>query len=245
MTGRGSLERLEGRLHRSGGGPGFVGTPRLPPDKRRARLLAWQGVDVVVDIGANEGQYGRRLRDAGFTGRVVSFEPFAEPFSALVATAEHDPNWDCHQLGLAERDGTGTLRKYRNSQANSLLPVREILDPANSDWEFGGTEPIQLARLDTVWPDLVAPAARAYLKVDVEGYELGVLEGTEEVLSNVRVVECELSIVPMNDGAPLFQEVIDYLRKRSFTLISLEEGHEDLTTGRMFQFDGIFGPVAI
>ena len=49
----------------------------------RARLLASERIDLLLDVGANEGQYALRMRRAGFQGRIVSFEPLSDAFAAL------------------------------------------------------------------------------------------------------------------------------------------------------------------
>src|SRR3954452_3990844 len=49
-------------------------------DIQRAKLLASERVDVLLDVGANEGQYAVRMRRAGFDGRIASFEPLADAF---------------------------------------------------------------------------------------------------------------------------------------------------------------------
>jgi FkbM family methyltransferase len=58
-----------------------------------------RNINMVLDIGANEGQYGKSLRDTiGFKGRMVSFEPLHDAFGLLKQTIAGDPLWECHNI---------------------------------------------------------------------------------------------------------------------------------------------------
>src|SRR5262249_3969903 len=77
--------------------------------QRRVALMKRHGINMVLDVGANTGQYGTLLRQLGFRGRIVSFEPLSDAFAALQRTAANDPFWSCHNIGLSDVDATASI----------------------------------------------------------------------------------------------------------------------------------------
>ncbi|MEU0217078.1 FkbM family methyltransferase, partial [Streptomyces sp. NPDC006265] len=57
------------------------------------QLILRSRIDVVLDVGANRGQYAAMLRRFGYRGRIVSFEPLHEPLRTLRRRAAADPLW--------------------------------------------------------------------------------------------------------------------------------------------------------
>jgi FkbM family methyltransferase len=194
----------------------------------------------VVDVGANRGQYGEWIREAGFSRRITSFEPQAQAFTALKERTAEDANWECHQLALGDRSETVELHIARDSAASSLLPVEEFNLTVNAEAEQIRSESVRVARLDTVWDTCVRSDGQAYLKLDVEGYELAVLRGSEGVIDRVDCVEAELALAPMYSGAPSFLTMVEYLTARGFCILALESNHEDDERGQMAMVDAIF-----
>ena len=75
----------------------------------------------------------------------------------------------------------------------------------------------------------------------MQGGELDVLRGAGATLERAVLVEAELSLVPLYEGAPRFDEVIDYLAERGFGVLSLEPVFVDPADGRLLQVDAVFG----
>src|SRR5215218_999894 len=78
-------------------------TPLRSLTAAREQLL--DGVDVVLDVGANTGQYGALLRELGFAGRILSLEPVAEAFAELAGRAAADGAWEAVCVAASDVDG--------------------------------------------------------------------------------------------------------------------------------------------
>jgi FkbM family methyltransferase len=209
-------------------------------DVRRVKLLRSEGIGTVLDVGANAGQYAQRLRAAGYTGRIVSFEPLADAFAALERAAAADGAWEARRMALSDADGEAEIHVAANSWSSSLLDMGERHLASAPESAYVGSQRVATARLDSIWDELIGPGEQPFLKLDVQGFELHVLEGAEEHLDRVAGVQAELALVHLYEGDSLWREVVDHLEARGFELAGLEPGFEDPESGRMLQADGIF-----
>lgn len=210
-----------------------------PAWRRRIAALADAGVRTVVDVGANTGQFGGDLRRSGFTGRIVSLEPLEGAYRDLAGRAAGDPEWRCVRLAASDRAGTARINVAGNSASSSLLPMARLHDEAMPVARIVGAEQVPLARLDELAELREAPDP-LMLKLDVQGHEAAVLEGATGILDRVVLIEAELSIARLYEGAPLMPLMLERLAVRGFELVALEPGFYDRRDGRTLQVDGLF-----
>ena len=206
----------------------------------RRNLLADYSVGLVLDVGANVGQYGTRLREGGYSGKIVSFEPLSEAYGELQKLTEKDTLWECRHMALGDADGSAEIHVMSSNASSSLLPLGASHQQAYPDLHAVRNETIVIKRLDTLAPELMDSRTPVYLKMDVQGYERTVLEGAQDALKRVPAIECELSLAPLYDGQPLFLEMLNYLDALGFECVSIERGFCDDTTNRTLQVDGYF-----
>jgi FkbM family methyltransferase len=211
-----------------------------PEETRRARLLRSLGITLVLDVGANVGEYAVQLRRLGYGSSIVSFEPLSDAFAALERAAAGDPRWECRRQALGSSDGTAEINVAENAVSSSLLQINDRALRSAPQAGYVGTEHVQVTRLDSIWPELFREGDRVWLKLDVQGFELEVLKGAQASLPAIACVQAELSFVPLYDGSPSLLELVEHLDARGFKLAGLEEGHDDIRTGEMLQADGIF-----
>jgi FkbM family methyltransferase len=203
------------------------------------QLLRTHGIDTVLDVGANTGDYGTMLRHSGYRGRITSFEPLSAPAAELRRRARSDGLWSVLPYALGDRSGTDTIHVAANMGASSsLLPMLDRHIQAAPHAGFVGTETVQLRRLDEVWHEIVEPGARVFLKVDVQGYEAHVLRGAGAYAKECTGLQIEASFVPLYEGSLLLPDVLALAQgELGLTLMAALPGFIDPGTGQMLQCD--------
>jgi FkbM family methyltransferase len=225
---------------------GYELHPYPPPprvdyaDRRRERLLRNRGITLVLDVGAHTGEFAASVRETGYRGRIVSCEPLSAPYAKLAERSAPDQAWEARKVALGDSDGSAVINVAGNLASSSLLPMgARHLESAPAS-AYVGREQVNTARLATLWPGLAKPSDRVWLKLDVQGYELHVLRGAEDVLDRIDVIQAEMGLQHLYEGDVTWRELVDWLEERSFRLAGLEPGFEDPESGELLQADGIF-----
>jgi FkbM family methyltransferase len=230
------LRDLLRRLARRAGYEVRQYTPLRSFAAAREALLA--RTDVAGNGDANAGQYGELLRERGYAGRLVSLEPVAEAYEQLRRRAEADGNWEAVLVAASDTDGELTLNVTSDSRSSSVLRRNERFAD-KPGWAPKESRSVPARRLDGLVDELLRPGERAYLKLDVQGYERSVLEGAGDSLTRFDALELELSVTPLYEGQPALGEMLPLLAERGFRPVSLEPILLD-DEGLLMELDGLF-----
>jgi FkbM family methyltransferase len=123
---------------------------------------------VVYDIGANIGYHTTAF--ASKASKVFAFEPHPKNFELLAKNTVDFDNVDIAQCAVSNQWGTCKINDYDENTIGNFGNV-SIVDQAD------GIE-VQTIALDTA--DIPPPD---FIKIDVEGHELSVLEGCQNIIS--------------------------------------------------------------
>jgi FkbM family methyltransferase len=205
-------------------------------------LFTQLGIDGVLDVGAHTGEYGRQLRERGYRGQIVSFEPVPEHFAALDRAARRDPRWRVYPYALGDREGTAPLNVARVGEFSSFLEAN-----AYGTAQFGRaidvarTVPVAVRRLDAVLPEVTAGlgVARFFLKVDTQGFDRAVLDGASGCLGQIAALQLELSVRPIYVGMPRYTDVVAHLAGLGFAVGALFPVSYDKAL-HLVELDGVF-----
>ena len=212
-------------------------TPELD---RRIKLILNHEINVILDIGANIGQYGGEMRNLGFQGEIISFEPMKKAFQELEKNAANDNNWKVYNWSIGEKDGQTTINVAKNSVSSSLLENLPQLTESAPQAAFLKKETIEIRKLDSIFNDLRLQNKNIYLKIDTQGYEEMVLLGATNSLNFVSGIQIEMSFIPSYKGAITFDQMKTQLNGLGFHLTALENGFYDKKTGKQLEIDGVF-----
>ncbi|OWV72994.1 lipopolysaccharide biosynthesis protein [Rhizobium sp. N122] len=156
--------------------------------ERRERALMREMISpgmIVADIGANIGIYTRMFSAlTGATGHVHAFEPAPANFEKLEATVSGLSNVSLRHAAVGA--ASGTTRLYVSAELN--------VDHRTFDSGDGRVSiDVPLVKLD----DYFSPGQRVdFIKIDVQGYELSVLQGAERVLRENRDIRVFMEFWP-------------------------------------------------
>ncbi len=223
---------------------GFDLNRYLPTTSARAQLMAMlsaHGVNLVFDVGANIGQFGRLLREVGYRGRIVSFEPLSFEHEQLLKISRKDALWEvAPRAAIGSEDGEIEIHVAGNSSSSSILDILAEHAMAAPESRYIGKERVALRRLDSIAADFLRPDSVLFLKIDTQGYEDRILRGATEFLGKVNGIQLELSLVPLYEGQLLYDEIVDKLITNGFELWAMWTCFADPRSGRLLQVDATF-----
>lgn len=201
-----------------------------------AALLRYFDINLIIDVGANEGQFGKWVRGIGYTGRIVSIEPVSTAYNALQRSIAHDPKWTAMRLAIGREEGFLKIHVAENSVYSSALPRAQFLVESDDSSTYIRSEMVEQRTIDGILDSVSNIGDRILLKIDTQGFEREVLAGAVSSLPKLTGVLLELSFLALYEGEPLSKEMIETLGGYGFSLVSLQP----LMYGNLCQGDGMF-----
>lgn len=165
--------------------------------------------DVVIDAGANVGIFSMvAAMMVGPTGEVYSIEPHPKTFEYLRLHIADNQASHVKVFQLALGDRSGSVNFSDNTDNDDLNHIVA---------EEAGGITVPMRRLD----DLLIANSVDLLKIDVEGYELIVLESAASLLPRVRCVLFEVEDEKCRRFGRGALELLSFVRSQGFRLLRI------------------------
>lgn len=207
-----------------------------------AWLLDRLGVNVVLDVGANRGQFARELRARGYRGRIVSFEPVPRIARVLERRAADDPDWQVRRCALGDVDETLEIHEgAKQGRLSSLLPATDFGRSWSEGIDAHRTVEVPVRRLDGMFDELVEGVAepRVYLKLDTQGYDVRAFTGAGDRVRDLVAMQSEVSMLPLYEGMPHYTDQLTTYEAAGFELAGMYPVIVDRPTMRVVEFDAL------
>ena len=169
--------------------------------------------NTLIDAGANKGQFSLAFRSLRPSARIIAFEPLATAADIFEKLFANDTLTSLQRVALADADQFADFHITDRDDSSSLLKPCSGQRRAFGVREATVTT-VPLRRLsDCV--DFRSLSHPILLKVDVQGSELGVFGGCDQ-LAEIDFIYAELSFVELYKHQPLYDEVAAFLVDKGF-----------------------------
>jgi len=194
--------------------------------------------DYIVDVGANRGQFSLIARKIFPKANIHSFEPLAEPGSVFKKVFDGDANVTLYPFAIGKERTDSLIHVTKDDDSSSLLPVKKVQSEMFPGAVERETRQVMVYPLSQVIDPSRIPSA-SLLKIDVQGTEMDVLQGCEEILGKFSYLYIECSFVELYAGQALAHQVISWLECRKFVLNSVHNLYYGVN-GMAVQADFLF-----
>lgn len=197
-------------------------------------------INCVLDVGANVGQFAGAIRDDGFTGRIVSFEPLPQFLTELGERAADDPDWRVLPYALGDADTTTEIN-VSDGTMSSILPSSRFGRRWRSKLRETHQETIEVRRLDGLFEQAVDGITdpRVFLKLDTQGYDLFAFRGAGDRIKQIPALMSEVCSVPIYQGMPRLTEQIAEYESAGFQMSGMYPVSLHQRTLRVIEFDAV------
>jgi FkbM family methyltransferase len=173
---------------------------------------------IIVEAGAHIGRDTVRMSTLWPHAQIHAFEPVSSLYQELLERTAPYPQVICYQIALS--DHSGIEQFYISSGASTAVssfyePSRYTQERPNVLFEKTNVPTITL---DT-WAEQHSVSHVDTLWLDMQGAERKVLTASPRILSTVRVMVVEASLIERFEGIPLYDELLPWIEAQGFDVI--------------------------
>jgi FkbM family methyltransferase len=194
----------------------------------------------LIDVGASRGEFSESLRQVYGLNKALLIEP--QPILCTgLRNRFKNSKMIIYECAVAESERIQEMEVLNWDYSSSLLDVRRDIKNVNTllDLEVNQKIQCQVRTLDNIMEEIGWSELIDLLKLDVQGAELMALRGAEKTLRRTKMIFTEVSFCRLYEGAPVFQEVYDYLHCQGFKLLTISDGFRG-ADGDLLQGDALF-----
>lgn len=197
---------------------------------------------VIFDVGASEGSVVTKYKSMYPQAPIHAFEPQPDSFQKLKDVASAMKDVYCSNIALSNIQGKEIFYKTNAYAASSLLPPVRSGSFIDDHTGLAERYDVQLETLDN-YTKSQSIRYIDILKMDVQGNELNILKGGEELLKNgaIGLIYTEIWFTRAYENQPFYEDIALYLRGFGYLPFGLYNLHRDLRLhGKNLWGDAIF-----
>lgn len=196
----------------------WVGKLLVKEWDKRLLGLSQLPIKTVLDIGANEGQFARKITKIFPEAYIYAFEPLAIPFQQLSRLAHQQPK-KITAFNLALGDSIKPIEIYSHlyfNPSSSILRTTELCETVYPMVKKQEKIVIEQSTLDHAIAD-ISLDDQILIKLDVQGYEDRVIKGGMETFKKSTACIVEISLDQLYEGQAQFREIFNLLDQLGYT----------------------------
>lgn len=209
----------------------------IAPSVEHLDILKKVECDLILDVGANRGQFSMLVRLFHPNIKLHAYEPLATEASKYRRFVGINAKTHLHEVALGSTEGEYELHVSARPDSSSLLPIGDLQIKFYPETREKKLEKVRVFRLDTLsehWSE----SEQAFLKIDVQGFELEVLRGAKAALRHCRYVYVECSELALYSGQAFRADVVKFLGEQGFRQRGRYNGV--VVAGTLIQADYLF-----
>lgn len=194
------------------------GTSTIESEINCCLKLLGDSPKFIIDVGANKGEYTKKILSLFPEATYFLFEPSSINLDILCSKFENYKNVFCSSYALSNINskeklytnqfgsGLASLIKRRLDHFNIYMDLEENVDVIRFD---------DFLKFDDIPKQL--PKIIDYVKIDVEGNEMKVLEGFGNIIKNIKLIQFEFGGCNI-DTRTYFQDFWYFFKENNFSL---------------------------
>lgn len=167
----------------------------------------------IIQVGAHHGNEYDKLKN--ISKNILMFEPQKNVYDILVKNVAKEKGVILENCALGSEETSMMMFKEHANQGQSsslMMPSLHMLQYPGI--KFTETEKVNVTTLDRYFEN--HNFCYSLITLDVQGYELKVLQGATTILNKIDYILCEVNRAELYQGCPMIEEIDNFLSNYGF-----------------------------